>query len=386
MTVVTIVQQILTGPLGQATLRFYAPSVDSATTPSFFATVSKLQLLVSLLVIGAGVPLALCIKASSHLSHLALILAALAIAVVTGANGTLDAVQTAARHRSVVALHQAATQWSRPLLAWLLVAYVSKSSTAALVGYLLASCGVFLSQVYQLRRRFPAAFSKSHSSSPTYLRQFLVYSWPISTWGIFAAVQLSSDRWILSLSLDNRSVGIYTAASQLGFAPIMLLATAASVFISPVLFSRVGDGSDPERLRAALKLNWQLVGLTATISVIVAMCTYLLRVQVVRLLCGPEYAEVNDYLPGLVLAGGLFACGQIATHALLIHRNTKGLIAPKIVTGILACILYVFGARFDGIHGVVIANIVWTLIYFLWVTMLARSASAKVQIDDAEAA
>jgi O-antigen/teichoic acid export membrane protein len=269
------------------------------------------------------------------------------------------------------------------LAALLLIVYVGANSTSALAGYLIASCLVFLSQLHQLRRHFPAAFSKHAAGGHDYLGQFVTYGWPFSVWGIFAAVQLSADRWILGYSLNNRSVGIYTAAYQLGFSPIMLLATAASVFISPILFSRAGDGSDPVRVRAALKLNWAFVGITAAVSALAALATYLLRVPLVRVLCGHGYEEASRYLPGLVIAAGLFACGQIATHALLIHRNTKALIAPKVVTGILAFALYILCARMAGIYGIVLANVTWTLVYFLWVMRLSLTASAKMTCAEA---
>lgn len=371
MTIVTLVQQTLTGPLGQATLRLYAPAVDAKEVPRFFAAVKHLQASISIAILAAGAAAAIYLVASGHRSNLTLVLLALAISVVVGTNGTLDSLQTAARHRSVVALHQAATQWARPLAAWLLIIMMGSNSSVALAGYLVAACAIFLSQVYQMQRQFAGDFWESSSRDQKYIRQFLIYAWPFSVWGLFTALQLGSDRWTLSLALDNRSVGIYMAASQLGFAPIVLLATAASVFISPVLFSRAGDGSDPARVKAALKLNRQLVRLSALVSGLAALAIYALRDWLVRLMCGREYGEASKYLPGLVIAAGLFACGQIATHALLIHRQTKALIAPKIVTGILALALYVAGARVAGVYGVVTANIVWTLVYFLWVTWLA---------------
>jgi O-antigen/teichoic acid export membrane protein len=171
--------------------------------------------------------------------------------------------------------------------------------------------------------------------------------------------------------LDNRSVGIYTAAYQLGFTPLLLLATSASVFVSPVLFRRAGDGSDPLRVQIALKLNRQLFCICVAGSGLAAISTYMLRRQLVRLMLGHGYGEVAQYLPWLVIASGLFACGQIASEALRDHRETKALIAPKIGTGILAIVLYILGARIAGIYGVVAANIAWTFAYCIWILVLA---------------
>jgi O-antigen/teichoic acid export membrane protein len=377
MTVVTVVQQVLTGPLGQATLRLYAPSVDAGEFSKFMAAVRQLQVKASVAAITVGVPIAFYMRADPHRQYFALILISLAISVVAGANGTLDALQTAARHRSVVALHQAATQWARPLCAWLLIALIGSSSATALTGYLAASCAVLISQLNQFRRHFPGDLGTT-GRDPEYVRQFLTYAWPFSAWGVFTALQLGSDRWVLSLSLDNRSVGIYTAAYQLGFSPIVMLATTATVFIAPVLFSRAGDGSDAGRVESALKLNRQLLCLAGAASVLIALATYLLRTRLVGLMFGRGYQEAGQYLPWLVVAAGLFACGQITSHAMLIRRRTKAMIAPKIGTGILALLFYIIGARVAGIYGVVAANIGFALVYCLWIMRLAACREPSV--------
>jgi O-antigen/teichoic acid export membrane protein len=377
MTIVTIVQQVLTGPLSQATLRLYAPSVDAGALPKFFATVRELQVRVSIAAIAVGVPVAIFMASSAHPQYVVLILLALTISLVAGANSSLDSVQTAARHRSVVALHQGATQWARPLAAWLLIDLIGENSAAALIGYLAASCTVLVSQLIQFRRYFSDGLLGTGARDQIYVRQFLSYAWPFSAWGLFTAAQLSSDRWIISLSLNNHSVGIYMAASQLGFSPIVLLATAASVFICPVLFSRAGDGSDPVRVETALRLNRQLIRLTAMTSCLAALSTYLLRDRLVGMMCGPSYGEASKYLPWLVIAAGLFACGQIASHAMLIHRNTRSLITPKITTGILAFLLYILGAHLAGVYGVVAANVACALVYYLWITRLAMVVAAR---------
>jgi lipopolysaccharide exporter len=381
MTVVTVAQQTLTGPLAQAALRLYAPSAEAGTVPHFMATVRRLQLNISLAIVAVGISVAVYMRASSHRNYFALALLALALSVISGANGTLDSLQTAARHRSVVALHQAATQWSRPLAALLLIALLGARSAVALTGYLAASSVVMVSQVSQFRRRFPASISGVSPQDAACVRQFLKYAWPFSAWGLFTALQLSSDRWILSLSLDNRSVGIYTAATQLGFAPLITLSAAASAFLTPVMFSRTGDGTDPRRVASALSLNRQLLYLAAASSSLTALGTYLIRDRLVAILCGPGYQEVGQYLPWLMIAAGFFISGQIASHAMLIRCETHRLLAPKIVTGILTVAVYIVGARVAGINGVVTANIGVAFIYCLWILYLAARPNSQCSVS-----
>jgi O-antigen/teichoic acid export membrane protein len=94
--------------------------------------------------------------------------------------------------------------------------------------------------------------------------------------------------------------------------------------------------------------------------------------MIFTILVAPEYRSVSWLLPGMVLAGALFATGQFGSLSLMIEKTTKKLIAPKIITAIIGVCLNVIGAKIAGIIGVVAANIAFSSLYLLWVLGLVR--------------
>jgi hypothetical protein len=91
-----------------------------------------------------------------------------------------------------------------------------------------------------------------------------------------------------------------------------------------------------------------------------------------RLLVASEYREISYLLPWVVLAGGVFAAGQMLAMKLMSDMRSSAMTAAKITTALIGMLLNVAGAAFAGIEGVVGALIVFSGIYFVWMAMLGR--------------
>jgi O-antigen/teichoic acid export membrane protein len=303
--------------------------------------------------------------------------AALLVALVTGGTGIIDSLQTAARRRAVVALHQGAAQWLRPAIAAGLMIAIGANSAVALFGYVLAVLLVMASQFRYLPRvrvvSGEAYAGSTQGLAAAYKSQLAQYSWPFSTWGLFTALQLTSDRWALSLLGDVHAVGVYVLSYQLGYQPFVLLSNAVTQLTAPLLFRKAGDGTDRARVNRALSFNRFLCVLTFGATVVVVLASYMLRRPIVALFAGPRYSGAANHIPWLALAAGLFACGQMASNALLIVCKTRSLIMPKVVTALFAVALNFVGARLAGVTGVVLANVAFSVLYCSWMLVLTAS-------------
>src|SRR5208282_5628895 len=109
---------------------------------------------------------------------------------------------------------------------------------------------------------------------------------------------------------------------QVGYSPIALLTGLAVQLFSPILFSWAGDASDPGRLKRAYRLNQLLLAGSLALTVVGTIVAFLLHNQIFRLVVAPQYRQVAGWLPYMVLAGGLFASGQIASLIFLITGET----------------------------------------------------------------
>ena len=61
--------------------------------------------------------------------------------------------------------------------------------------------------------------------------------------------------------------------------------------------------------------------------------------------------------------------------------KTQLLIAPKLITALLGVVLYFAGAYWYGITGIVIAGLLFSASYFLWMAALAKRQGIDLHID-----
>jgi O-antigen/teichoic acid export membrane protein len=198
------------------------------------------------------------------------------------------------------------------------------------------------------------------------------YAWPFAAWGIFTWAQMASDRWSLQAKGGTSDVGLYAVLYQLGYYPMTLLSSFLVQLVLPVLFSRAGDGTDPDRMAQSHRLNRVL--LLSSIGLVLAgvSLAFLFHREILSLLAAPGYRTVSPLLPMMVLSGGLFAAAQIAVLSLLSGFNSRFLMAPKIVTALVGVLLNFAGAFWLGLSGVVYAGVATSSIYLVWVWFLVK--------------
>lgn len=373
MTAVTLVNHVLIGPLKNGVVRFFAPACQAGALDSYLAAVRRL-------LIGATGGFCLVVSvacvvgaATGHANWVGFGLIASCFALLLGYSTLLDAVQNAARQRTVVALHQALASWGRFLLAAGVVLWLGASSTAALTGYLLAMPIVLASQWVFFRRTLSRTRCVSRQASGPESRWgegILKYGWPFATFGIFTWMYMASDRWTLQIFATMEEVGVYAALYQLGYYPVAIAAGLMMQLVAPVFFERAGDASDGERLQRVHRANrWLFCG-TLLLVLVATVIVGRLHRPLFRLLVAPEYRGVSWLLPGMVLAAGLYAAGQFASLSLMSETRTARLLCPKVVTALCGVGLNILGAKYYGVTGIVGANVTFSALYFIWMYLI----------------
>ncbi len=377
MTVFTLAQQLVIGPFAGALTRYYVIAQEKEELTSFLQFTFWLakRIVVAELILGGGVSLVFTLTNQRPVSGLAL--STTFFIILFGTNILLDALQTAARRRVVVALHQSASQWLRYLLATEAILLFGASSETAMWGYAASALLVLGSQLWFFSRSLPGqqTFIKlgRFSAPGKWLRMALAYASPSIFWGLFAWAQMTSDRWALDTFASTQDVGFYTALYQLGYYPMILLSSAVTQFVTPYLFKLAGDGTDLARWNSARRrVNW-LVLCSLGATAILTAAAYWLHAPIFGILVAEKYRVVSHYLPWMLFASGLFVSGQMASLIVMTKLTPRQLILPKIVTALVGTSLNFIGAFLFGFSGVVFASILFSLLYFLWVVLLNRS-------------
>lgn len=378
LTIAGLVNQVVMGGVAAGIGRFYAIAAEQKDLVGYLGGSRRLLGAATLAVALIGVVLLGGMFWLGNSQWMALAAAALAFSVLSGYNTSLSGIQNAARQRALVAFHSGLDAWLKILLAVGVMVWLGRSSAAVVIGYALSSLLVTGSQFVFLRRLNQPEATRKRATAEGWERRIWAYSWPFSAWGLFTWAQQASDRWALQTFVSTQEVGMYAVVFQLGYVPIGLAATMAMNFLGPILYQRSGTATDQSRNTQVHRIAWRITLVGLLMTVLAFGFTYMLHEWIFRLLVDAQYHSVSPVLPWMVLAGGVFAAGQMLALKLMSDMKSTAMTAAKIVTAILGVVLNLYGAAQFGLYGVVAALVAFSSFYFLWMAWLAQHPPATL--------
>jgi O-antigen/teichoic acid export membrane protein len=360
MTIATFVNQTILGPLAQGVMRFYAPAIETDDLDGYLAAVKRLLAIAALVIFGLISIGSATLLLTGQAKWIAITVSSLIFAGVSGYNYILGGMQNAARQRAIVAVHQGTEAWLKILGAALLIIWLGASSTIAMIGYFGGSVIISVSQSYYFRKVIPNQPHRLDRPNDWQTKMWQ-YSWPISVFGIFTWFQMVSDRWVLGLFRSKEEVGMYAALFQLGYNPIAMATGMAVQFLEPIFFQKSGDGNDAERNAQVSRLGLRLTGLALGFTGIAFCIAGLFHRQIFEIFVDRQYREVSYLFPWMVLAGGIFAASQTIALNLMSQNKTYKMMPFKIGTALFGMVLNLVGGYYDGIVGIAIANVIFSI-------------------------
>jgi O-antigen/teichoic acid export membrane protein len=371
LTLATLVSQTVMGPLSNGVTRFYAPAFEQNDLHGYIMAVKRLALSVSRVIV---ILMLIIIAALIMLERVALVCVAVMIfvfAVLTGYNLILNGIQNAARQRIIVALHQGVGAWMRFLVPVFLLTWEPATSSTVIVGYNIAAAVMLGSQYVFFRKFVFRQTVKSTTTGNNWKKQIWQYSWPFATWGVFTWAQISSDRWALDVFTSVKEVGRYAVLFQLGYNPVTMAMGMVIQLLEPIFFQQVGNANDNRRNNNVKALNQCLTIFVLMMTGIGFVVTRCFHEQIFHIFVPEEYMSISYLLPWVVLSGGIFAAGQTIALNLMCQKRTLSMAVVKIVTAFLGIIFNFIGAYWCGTRGIVIANFLFSILYFIFMEVLS---------------
>jgi len=380
LTLASLANQLIFGGIGSGIARFYSIAFEKGDLKGYLNASVKLVTygIAALLLLGLLIVGSLTINDQGHL--IGLVTGALILSVLSGYNAIFSGVQNAARQRIVVALHSAMSAWLNIGLAILAIHWLAQNSISVIIGYTLSTLLVTASQVLFLNRlmKYQGVLS-TNKIQENWIKPIWQFSWPFCFFGIFTWIQQVSDRWALQSFASMDDVGQYAVIFQFGYAPITLVTGLLTTLIAPVLYQRSGAATDQARNALVHNISWRITQFSLVITAIAVVFTWLFHDWLFRWLVAEAFRDVSNLLPWMVLAGGIFASGQMLSLKLMSELRSRSLLLVKISTALVGIGANILGAWRYGIEGVVSALILFSSIYFIWIFFLALNMPNQSQ-------
>ena len=380
LTMATLVNSIILGPLSSGATRFFAPALESNNLKPYLRSILNLLLnatgfILLIMILGAVGLFAL----QKHQWAIVLI-ATMIYAIMSGYNSVLNGIQNAARQRTVVALHRAIESWGKYSIAAIFILWLGASSSVALIGYCIAVVLVLVSQSFFFKNKIIVKIKGLDRKKNDYQeqkKQILEYSWPFATWGVFLWAFMASGKWSLQFFSTTEEVGYFSVLFQLGYYPVITLAAMINQFLAPIYFQRAGDGTDLERVRGVYAIARRVAVLSLLGLIILVVILFFSHELIFRYLTAGGYSNVSHLMPFMVINSGLLVIAQFFTLALHNEKKTKFLILPKNIFYTIGSILIFLGAALYGMQGVIYASIFASLFHLIWIVAIFERNSRK---------
>jgi O-antigen/teichoic acid export membrane protein len=346
-----LINQFIFGPLNQTVIRFYSEVDQIDKMPEFLCIVRDLLAKASILVLTISIILSGFLLTFSPFYSWLIILISIT-SVVSGYSSILNGIQLARCARVNVATTQSVSAISRILLLILLVNFSNILNVEQVLSTLLiAEICILLLQVKIFTATTHIATSKFLHLNNDIRKRMWRYGLPFISWAIFSWLQFASDRWVLGMTHNSSTVGIYAAIFQLAYSPTLLLLTTIEQYFMPQIFLHASSLND--KTTQSLLENKQKVYLFVQISItfLVSLFFYLFHSKIALYLLPPEYYEFTYISPILACAAGANSLTQLLTVKQLSIFNSRGVLIPKILGTLFTIIIIVLSSLQFGIAG-----------------------------------
>lgn len=218
---------------------------------------------------------------------------------------------------------------------------------ANLVSILLVTRFKFLTHLQTTRR-----FNK------VVLKRILIFSAPLIIWGLFGWSRDMSGRWILDIYTTKEQVAAFALMASIAMIGPGAVQSLIGAYLVPILYEKENHQTGYTRKVLIKLIPILLVGLVIATGLLVFIKNW-----VVMIIADEKYLEEAWMLPIMFFAYGLFVISMMSTYEIFAHKQTKLMLWPNVISGLVALVLGLLLTQYFGLHGMVIAFVVAYISY-----------------------
>lgn len=376
-----ISSQALIGPIASSLKRYYSIAKKNKALDFYFAASKKITKKAILLLTAISIIAVLFTYVIADLYSSIEIACAALLSLIVGCNSIVSAIQNAARQRSVVAVYSGINSISKVFFVWIFGLFLHLNSIIILCLFSVIALIVLCMQWKHVRKEVTRN-SQSTYRVKEWENKLWHYSIPFLGWGIISWVQQNSDKWALGFLSSTEEVAKYAVLFQLGYLPIAILSGILIDLLEPIFFEYAEHGSDYKKNLVIHGLVLKIAFAVLIFSAVFFVALFFSHELIFSIFVSKKYSVYSYLLPYFVLAGGLFAGGQVITIKFLSKMQARKIFFLKLCTSVLGVFINLTFAAIWGLVGVVIALVTFSLIYFIWMVVLVLQDSKKISFHN----
>jgi O-antigen/teichoic acid export membrane protein len=364
MTFANLIIQVVMGPLSSGAGRFYSIAERKKDLIGYLYAIKKMVAYATYIIIVVGILLFFWLSSIEESQWAWLVISAFVFAALSAYNSIINSIHNAARKREIVALHISLESWLKIIFALVTITLFGVSGVVVIAGYTIAALCTLASQSIFLHR-LALKHKGNRINIDPWIKKIWIYSWPFAIWGIFGWLQQSSTRWALEFFEDSHEVGLFAVVTQLGYMPMVILASMMTTFISPIFFSMIGGATDKNSKENVINLVRKTVYFGFLIIACAVAISSFSHEYIFQLFVNEDYWMASHFLPYVVLAGGVFSIAQLYASKMMAFMLTDKLMFASIGSSIIGIFSAYLGVYFYSTFGAVLSLLVHAISYYL---------------------
>lgn len=237
-------------------------------------------------------------------------------------------------------------------LSLLVLTVTSRSLSSASVLLILAASSVASSSFSIYHQRRYLGFVNKQIAVDIF-RQLTAFSWPLLIWGVFGWMQQMLNRLFLDFYQDSLEVANYGVISSISSYPFTLVLSVIAAYSLPIIYQK----ADHDFQSAYMQVSQTIKATIPAIAIILLLLT-ILQKPIILLAASGEYLDYSWLLPLCALGNALIALGTVMSYTNFAANNTKLLILPNILPGVLSLLFGILLIPSFGIHGAITNSLI----------------------------
>jgi O-antigen/teichoic acid export membrane protein len=377
MSIAGMTKMCVYGPISQSILRFFSICRQHNKLNEYFDIIKMLHINSAIVIILLTGILSGFVYVYFDITWALIVLGGGIFGIFSGINASFISFQNANKNRRNTALHQVGDYFARPALAIVLLLTFGVTGYYGLLGFILGTALVLISQARILRKymntqRYLSHANEGENTKKRYLHEFYNYSSPFAIFAIFGAISAYGDRWILQALNGESEVGVYTAILQIATAPIVLFVSIVSQFLVPILFEHTSNAGKNKGFTQSDRIIKLTITISSVFFILAILISYYFGEFIVRILTTTEFSQHHNILWLAVAGVALFNIGQLMVIKGLNAQQSRIYIIPKAVQALLFLGFSFWLCQLYGMQGVVMSLCIASSAYVFSVMLVNK--------------